>query len=176
MGNFANMAVEYGVRVVELGTSESLIEATKNPQYEMLVLTPPTRRNGNSFLVGYKSYSNEEIAAIKAFVESGKTIIVSGWGDYYEGYDKYSDGTPHTLPATEQMSAQQNKLLAAIGSSLRISDDEVKDDVTNGGQPQRLYLNEYNLDNSFLDRVNPLEQVYIRPMMIKMEQQVLKAF
>jgi len=160
MGNFANMAVDYDVRVVELSTSEALIEATTNPKYQMLVLTPPTRRNGNAFLVGYKSYSDDEIAAIADFAASGKTVIITGWGDYYEGYSEYSDGVAYTLPAEEQMSAQQNKLLKAIGSNLRLSDDEIKDDDKNGGQPQRLYLENYNLDNVFLQGVKPLEQVY----------------
>ncbi|MBN2796933.1 MAG: chitobiase/beta-hexosaminidase C-terminal domain-containing protein [Clostridia bacterium] len=160
MGNFANMAVESDVRVVELKTSEDLIAATQNPQYKMIILTPPTRRNGNAFLLGYKSYSEEEIVAIRAFAEKGNTVIVTGWGDYYESYDKYSDGTAYTLPADQQMSAQQNTLLAALGSNIRVSDDEVKDDTNNGGSPQRLYFTEYNLLNQFAIKVSPSEQVY----------------
>ncbi len=160
MGNFANMAVESDVRVIELKTSEELIAATQNPKFKMIILTPPTRRNGNNFLLNYRSYSDAEIAAIKAFSELGNTVIITGWGDYYESYTKYSDGTAHTLPVGEHMSAQQNKLLDALGSSLRVSDDEVKDDVTNQGQAQRLHLKEYNLDNAFLESVKPLEQVY----------------
>ncbi|GAU78374.1 S-layer homology domain-containing protein [Fusibacter sp. 3D3] len=160
MGNFTNMAVDYNVRVVELRTSEALIEATKNPKYEMLVLTPPTRRNGTAFLLGYKNYTDAEITAISEFSKSGKTVIITGWGDYYEGYTKYSDGTTYTLPADDQMSAQQNKLLAALGSTLRVSDDEIKDDVQNGGQAQRLYLTNYDLSNPFLSGVKPAEQVY----------------
>ncbi len=160
MGNFANMAVDSDVRVVELNTSEELLAATQDARYTMIILTPPTRRNGNAFLIDYKSYTDEEIAAIKSFAEKGNTVIVTGWGDYYESYDKFSDGTPHDLPADQQMSAQQNKLLEALGSSLRISDDEVKDDTNNGGQPQRLYLTEYNMANEFVANVSPTEQVY----------------
>lgn len=160
MGNFANMAVEYDVRVVELKTSEALIAAASNPKYQMLVLTPPTRRNGSNFLIGYKSYTDEEIAAIKSFAESGKTVIITGWADYYEGYTKYSDGTPHTLPADQHMAAQQNRLLTAIGASLRLSDDEIKDDVNNGGSSPRLYLTNYNTDNPFIARVKTDVQVY----------------
>ncbi len=160
MGNFANMAVGYDVRVVELETSEALIAATQNSKYKMMVLTPPTRRNGINFLLGYKSYSDAEVAAIKAFAESGRTVIVAGWSDNYENYTKYSDNTPYKLPAEEQMSAQQNKLLAALGSTLRISDDEIQDPVTNGGSAQRLYLKNYNLDNPLLKGVVPAEQVF----------------
>lgn len=160
MGNFADMAVDSDVRVVELETSEALIAATQNSKYAMLILTPPTRRNGSGFLIGYKSYTEAEIAAIKAFGESGRTIIITGWGDYYEGYTKYSDGTAHVLPLDQHMAAQQNKLLLALGSTLRVSDDEIKDDTNNGGQPQRLYLTDYNLSNPFLAYVSPSEQVY----------------
>lgn len=160
MGNFANMAVEYGVRVVELETKEALIAATQNPKYKMLVLTPPTRRDGSAFKLGYKSYDAEEIAAVKAFAEQGNTVILTGWGDYYESYTKYTDNTPHTLPAEQHMAAQQNNILRAIGASLRLSDDEIKDDTNNGGQAMRLYLTNYNMGNPFLARVDADKQVY----------------
>ncbi|MBE0450952.1 MAG: lamin tail domain-containing protein [Clostridia bacterium] len=160
MGNFAEMAMDYDVRVVELETSEALLAATQSDKFEMLIFTPPTRRNGSNFLIGYKNYSDEEIQAVKAFAESGKTVIVTGWSDYYENYTKYSDGTAYTLPAEDHMAAQQNKLITALGSSLRIADDQIKDTVNNGGQAQRLYLENYNLDNPFLANVVPDEQVY----------------
>ena len=54
----------------------------------------------------------------------------------------------------------RNRLLSAIGVSLRVSDDEIKDDKNNGGQPQRLYLTNYNLENTFLDNVVPEKQGY----------------
>lgn len=160
MGNFANMAVKSDVRVVELDTSEAFLKAMQDPRYKMLILTPPTRRNGKEFLVDYASYSDEEIEAIKAFVKKGNTVIVTGWADKYEGYSKFTGGTPHQLPADQQMSVQQNKLLEAMGSTLRISDDGVKDHKNNEGQSQRLYLTEYNLSNDFVKNVNPKEQVY----------------
>ena len=62
------------------------------------------------------------------------------------------------------MAAQQNKLLAAMGSSLRISDDATNDDKFNGGQPQRLYFNTYG--DSFLtegvevDPEHPNDRLY----------------
>ncbi|MDR2750554.1 MAG: S-layer homology domain-containing protein, partial [Clostridiales bacterium] len=152
MGNFAILAAEYDVRVVELKTSEDLIEATQNPRYKMMVLTPPTRRNGTVILDGYKNYSDAELEAITKFSEAGNVVILSGWGDYYESYA--------TFPAGDHMAAQQNKVLESLGSTLRISDDELKDDVSNGGQAQRLYLTEYNMDNQFLEGVLPAEQVY----------------
>ena len=84
-------------------------------------------------------------------------MILTGWGDYYESYASF--------PAEDHMAAQQNKILAALGSSLRIADDETKDDKHNGGQSQRLYLSVYDFDSFLLDGVeydeaNPHDNMY----------------
>lgn len=161
MGNFANLSVGYDVRVVELKTAEALIAATNDSKYRMIVLTPPTRRNGDKFLLNYKSYSDEVVAAIKSFAEKGNTVVITGWGDFYEGYKAFTDGVTHTLPANQHMAAQQNKILAALGATLRVSDDEIKDKVgTTAGQEMRLYLKNYNMDNPFLAGVKPTAQVF----------------
>lgn len=151
MGNFINMGTDYGIRVSELKTTDDLISATKNPKYKMLILTPPTRRNGNQLLADYKNWSDEEIKAIADFAKAGNTVVVTGWGDYYEHYTGLSQ--------SDHMAAQQNKILEAIGSKLRISDDELKDEVNNGGQSQRLYLKEINKLNKYMAKVAD-SQVY----------------
>lgn len=51
------------------------------------------------------------------------------------------------------MAAQQNKVLQALGSSLRIADDATHDDNLNGGQSQRLYFSTYNWDSFLLEGV-----------------------
>lgn len=142
MGNFAQLAAKFNVRVVELKTSEALIDAMQNPKYKMMVFTVPSRRNGTTGRIPFKSYSQSEIDAVAAFAKSGKTVIITGWGDYYENYSNLK-GDP-SFTADQHMAAQQNKLLAAIGASLRIADDEAKDNSNNGGQAQRLYLTDYN--------------------------------
>lgn len=63
------------------------------------------------------------------------------------------------------MAAQQNRILSALGSSLRISDDGTLDDVLNGGQNPRLYFSTYNFDHPLLsgieyDPVNPNDKLY----------------
>ena len=72
-------------------------------------------------------------------------MIVCGWGDNYENYN-LPEGTKH-------MAATQNELLAALGSSIRLGDDEVMDDELNGGQTQRLYFNAYNFDSYLMEGV-----------------------
>ena len=159
MGNFSSLAMQNGVRTVQLNTSEELIAACENEsgKYKAIILTAPSRRDGNVLRDPYATYSEAEIAAIKAFNAAGGAIVITGWGDYYESYSSFT--------AADHMAAQQNKLLAAMGSSLRVSDDEIKDDSYNGGQNQRLYLSSYNFESSLLEGVeydanNPHDNKY----------------
>ncbi len=157
MGNFGNLAAGYSVRTVELKTGEDLIAACSNEKYKAIILTAPSRRNGTALRDPYDTYSDAEIAALAAFNNNGGTVVLCGWGDFYESYASF--------PAEDHMAAQQNKLLAALGSSLRISDDGVNDDALNGGQTQRLYLSTYNFDSFLLDGVdydaeNPNNNLY----------------
>ena len=159
MGNFGNLAAGYSVRTVELKTSEDLIAACENAdgKYKALILTAPSRRDGSALRNPYATYTDDEIAAIVAFNNAGGTVVLCGWGDYYESYASF--------PAEEHMAAQQNKILSALGSSLRISDDETKDETWNGGQSQRLYLSSYNFDSFLLNGVeydaeNPHNNMY----------------
>lgn len=159
MGNFSSLAMQNGVRTVQLNTSEELIAACKNEsgKYKAIILTAPSRRDGSALRNPYATYSDAEIEAIKAFNEAGGAIVITGWGDYYESYSEF--------PASDHMAAQQNKLLAALGSSIRVSDDEIKDDSYNGGQNQRLYLSSYNFESPLLEGVeydanNPHDNKY----------------
>ena len=159
MGNFSNLAAGYSVRTVQLNTSEELIAACENEsgKYKAIILTAPSRRNGDSLREPYATYSEAEIDALVSFNAAGGTVVVAGWGDYYESYEDF--------PAKDHMAAQQNLILEALGSSLRVSDDELKDDTYNGGQPQRLYLSSYNFSSFLLNRVefdadNPHSNLY----------------
>ena len=145
MGNFGELAAAYSVRTVTLNTSEELIAACSNSKYKAIILTAPSRRNGEALRKPYKTYSDAEISAINDFNEKGGMVVLAGWSDYYERYEAF--------PAADHMAAQQNKVLAALGSSLRISDDGTLDDKLNGGQPQRLYFSSYNLANPLMDGV-----------------------
>ncbi len=157
MGNFGELAADYSVRTVELKTSADLLAACYNEKYKAIVLTAPSRRNGSALRDPYATYSDNEIEALVAFNNNGGAVILCGWGDYYESYTVF--------PAEDHMAAQQNKVLTALGSSLRISDDETKDNTWNGGQAQRLYFSSYNFDSFLLDGVeydaeNPHNNMY----------------
>ncbi|MDO4815443.1 MAG: S-layer homology domain-containing protein [Bacillota bacterium] len=145
MGNFSQLAAGYSVRTVELKTSADLIAACDNDKYKAIILTAPSRRDGSALRNPYNCYSDEEIAALTAFNNAGGAIVLAGWSDYYESYSSF--------PEADHMAAQQNKLLAALGSSLRIADDGTNDDSLNGGQTQRLYFNTYNNDSFLVEGV-----------------------
>jgi len=150
MGNFSSLAAQSNVRCVILNSSDELIAAAKNEngKFKMLVLTAPSRRNGTVLREPYSNYLDTEIAAIKGFSEAGGTLVLCGWSDNYENYKSFK--------ADDHMAAQQNKLLKAIGASLRISDDGTWDDVLSAYKPTdkndnnkaRLYLSSYNWDNA----------------------------
>ncbi len=147
MGNFSTLAAGYAVRTVELNTSADLLAACENAngKYRAIVLTAPSRRDGDALRDPYDNYRDEEIAALKAFNAAGGMVILAGWSDYYESYKDF--------PEADHMAAQQNKILEALGSSLRISDDATVDDTLNGGQSQRLYLSTYNWDHFLMEGV-----------------------
>ena len=145
MGNFGELAAAYSVRTVTLKTSEALIAACGNSKYKAIILTAPSRRDGSALRKPYATYSDAELDAIASFNGAGGMVILAGWSDHYESYESF--------PAADHMAAQQNLVLAKLGSSLRISDDGTLDDKLNGGQPQRLYFSSYNLDNPLMTGV-----------------------
>ena len=162
MGNFGELASKYSVRTVQLNTSADLIAACSNPKYKALILTAPSRRLAAA-QADPKTYSAEELAAITAFNANGGTVILAGWSDNYENYDVIQNN-----PAIKHMAATQNEVLAALGSSLRISDDATYDDkrsAADGVDKWRLYFSSYNMDNLLnngviFDADHPFDKLY----------------
>ena len=162
MGNFGELAAKYSVRTVELKTSEELIAACSNEKFKALILTAPSRRL-EAAQADPKTYSADELAAITKFNANGGTVVLAGWSDNYENYPAIQNN-----PAIKHMAATQNEVLAALGSSLRISDDATYDDArskADGVEQWRLYFSTYNMDNFLLDRVeydaqHPYDKLY----------------
>lgn len=162
MGNFGNLAAGYGVRTVELKSSEELIAACANEKYKALIFTAPSRRLADAQR-DPRTYSPAELAAVSAFHEAGGMVILAGWSDNYENYDVIQGN-----PDIKHMAATQNELLAALGSSLRISDDATYDDVrsaADGVDKWRLYFSSYNWENLLTENVefdanHPFDRMY----------------
>ena len=162
MGNFGELAAEYSVRTVMLKTSEELIAACGNPKYKAIILTAPSRRL-EAAQKDPKTYSEDELNALKTFNDNGGMVILAGWSDNYENYPIIQNN-----PAIKHMAATQNEVLAALGSSLRISDDATYDDVrsaADGVDKWRLYFSSYNMENPLLkgvefDEEHPFDKLY----------------
>ena len=162
MGNFGELAAAYSVRTVTLKTSEELIAACGNPKYKAIILTAPSRRL-EAAQKDPKTYSEDELNALKTFNDNGGMVILAGWSDNYENYDVIQNN-----PAIKHMAATQNEVLAKLGSSLRISDDATYDDVrsaADGVDKWRLYFSTYNMENPLLNGVefdaeHPYDKLY----------------
>ena len=162
MGNFGELAAAYSVRTVTLKTSEELIAVCGNSKYKAIILTAPSRRL-EAAQADPKTYSTEELNAIKTFNDNGGMVILAGWSDNYENYPIIQNN-----PDIKHMAATQNEVLAKLGSSLRISDDATYDDVrsaADGVDKWRLYFSSYNMDNPLLDGVefdaeHPYDKLY----------------
>ena len=162
MGNFGELAAEYSVRTVMLKTSEELIAACGNPKYKAIILTAPSRRL-EAAQKDPKTYSEDELNALKTFNDNGGMVILAGWSDNYENYDAVQSN-----PAIKHMAATQNEVLAKLGSSLRISDDATYDDersAADGVEKWRLYFSSYNMENPLLkgvefDAKHPYDKLY----------------
>ena len=162
MGNFGELAAAYSVRTVTLKTSEELIAACGNSKYKAIILTAPSRRL-EAAQKDPKTYSEDELNALKTFNDNGGMVILAGWSDNYENYPIIQSN-----PAIKHMAATQNEVLAKLGSSLRISDDATYDDVrsaADGVDKWRLYFSSYNMDNPLLDGVefdaeHPYDKLY----------------
>ena len=162
MGNFGELAAAYSVRTVTLKTSEELIAACGNSKYKAIILTAPSRRL-EAAQKDPKTYSTEELNAIKTFNDNGGMVILAGWSDNYENYPIIQNN-----PDIKHMAATQNEVLAKLGSSLRISDDATYDDVrsaADGVDKWRLYFSSYNMENPLLkgvefDEEHPYDKLY----------------
>lgn len=162
MGNFGELAAAYSVRTVTLKTSEELIAACGNSKYKAIILTAPSRRL-EAAQKDPKTYSEDELNALKTFNDNGGMVILAGWSDNYENYPIIQNN-----PNIKHMAATQNEVLAKLGSSLRISDDATYDDersAADGVEKWRLYFSSYNMENPLLkgvefDAEHPYDKLY----------------
>ena len=142
MTNFAKLAEEYDVRLVDI---KGGITAEKLAGLKALILTPPNRKTSVGAL---GEYSAAEIAAVKAFADSGNMLIVTGLADYGDGKNN----------AVYHAAYQQNLILDAVGAKTRIVDDEMIDNTTNAGQNYRLRFKNYNMDTPYNSGVDPAQE------------------
>ena len=137
MSNFVALAADNSIEVT-IETEE--ITAEDLEDCALLVISAPAKKSGTANAGDYVAclFEDEFIELVADYVGNGGTVILCGLADYQD--KSAASGDYHTA-------AQINKLLAAIGSSMTLNDDEACDDENNGGQNYRLYLSTYNTED-----------------------------
>ena len=136
MSNFVKLAGEKNIRV-NIENNEITKEMLEN--CALLMISAPAKKSGTANAGEYspKHYSEEFLAMVAEYVANGGSVVVCGLADYQDS-------------TTGQTATEQNKLLEAIGSTIKMNSDEVYDEVNNGGQAYRLYPTNFNEDSQWL--------------------------
>lgn len=134
--SFISIAADKNVKakvVKDEITAETLKDAA------ILVVSAPAKKTGTANAGDYKvsHYEDSFLETVKEYVENGGTVIVCGLADYQD-------------TTSGQTATETNKLLEAIGATIRMNSDEAYDEVNNGGQPYRLYYKNVNTSSPYL--------------------------
>ena len=142
MGNFTELAASMNAQVTIKQPGET-ITAADLEDVALLVISAPLKYDGRDDLpegATQSTFSAEFIELVANYARNGGTVILCGLADYQDN----NDGAPYC--STEQI----NPILEAMGSTLRLNDDEVLDDDENhnGGSEQlyRVYMTDFNTE------------------------------
>ena len=135
MSAFISICAQKNIRA-QVETNE--ITPERLSKCSLLVLAAPAKKAGTANAGDYtvSHYSDEFLTMVKDYVAAGGSVIVCGLADYSDSTDC-------------QTATEQNKLLSAIGSTIRMGSDEVWDDDNNGGQAYRMYPVTYNMESQY---------------------------
>ncbi|SDB22653.1 Chitobiase/beta-hexosaminidase C-terminal domain-containing protein [Pseudobutyrivibrio sp. YE44] len=136
VSSFISLCGKKNIRAtVEIGE----ITPEKLKDVKLFVISAPAKKSGTAGAGDYEvhHYSDEFIAMVKDYVANGGSVAICGLADYSDSTDC-------------QTATEQNKLLEAIGATIRMGSDEVCDDTNNGGQVYRMYPTTFNYDSEFL--------------------------
>jgi len=155
--NFAMVAAEYNLVTEVLRTEQALIDAASDPDFVMLLISSPGRQGSiitDPARGEHRNFSQATIDAVADFVERGGTVAIAGFGNFNE--------TGGTIPGLEgSNNFQLNRLLAAIGSNIRIGDTSHSAPVgfRDPAAHQHLlrYRENFNLSNPFMAGIIPFE-------------------
>ena len=125
------LAKESDVRLT-VAKNESDFDFRK--EYRFLLISAPSRPFSDAFL-----------ETVTEFARLGGSIVLCGQAD--------------RLESGFHSAAQLNRLLSALGSTMKIQDDTAWDSVNSGKRPYQIYSDQINRDSSFCGPVNE-NQVY----------------
>ena len=138
LGNFTTIANKENI-AVNIETEKITDEMLENT--DLLVISAPAKKSSNANGISYQpqEFSEEFIEMVKRYTDNGGSLIICGIADYQDGTGVYATST------------QLNKLLAGIGATSRINNDEVVDDDNKvNSQNFRLAFTNFNMENEFL--------------------------
>ena len=138
MTNFINMGTSDNIQVKIVQPGEE-VTAGMLEDVALFVVSAPLKYTSDYTGEAQPSvFEDDFIQVVSDYVNGGGTVVVCGLADYQDA----NGGLPYTSYA------QANSLLEGIGSTMRINDDELIDQDDNGGQPYRLYFDDFNYDSS----------------------------
>jgi len=134
MTNFINMGTADNIQVRIAQPGETITAETLE-DISLFVISAPLKYTSDYTGDAQPSvFEDDFVKMVGEYVKGGGTVIVCGLADYQDS----NKGLPYTTYE------QVNKLLAAIGTTMRVNDDELIDQNENGGQPYRLYFDDFN--------------------------------
>ena len=138
MTNFINMGTADNIQVRIAQPSEEITADTLE-DVALFVISAPLKYTSDYTGDAQPSvFEDDFIQTVSDYVQGGGTVIVCGLADYQDA----NSGLPYTTYE------QANNLLEDIGSTMRVNDDELIDQDENGGQPYRLYFDDFNTDST----------------------------
>ncbi len=141
-GNLNNMAAIAGNAGIQVHIEHEKITPEMLGSCSLLVISAPATKAYSKYEVpAAKPFEDDFIAMVADYVKAGGSVIVCGLADYQD----------KGAPAENHTAAQLNKLLAAIGSSMRINDDEAYDDVNFSNEKYRLYPTNFNMESKWCE-------------------------
>ena len=146
-GNVNNMTTIAAAQGIQVHVEKNAITPEMLENCSLLVISAPAKKSGTANAGDYvaKPFEDAFIAMVADYVKAGGSVIVCGLADYQ---DKGAVGG-----AEGHTAAQLNKLLAALGSTMTINDDEAYDEERNGGQAYRLYPENFNMDSRWCEGI-----------------------
>lgn len=138
MTNFINMGTSDNIQVKIVQPGEEVTPEMLQ-DVALFVISAPLKYTSDYTGDAQPSvFEDSFIQTVSDYVNNGGTVVVCGLADYQDA----NSGLPYTSYE------QANNLLSGIGSTMRINDDELIDQDENGGQPYRLYFDDFNYEST----------------------------
>ena len=138
MTNFINMGTSDNIQVKIVQPGEEVTPEMMQ-DVALFVISAPLKYTSDYTGDAQPSvFEDSFIQTVSDYVNDGGTVVVCGLADYQDS----NSGLPYTSYE------QANNLLSGIGSTMRINDDELIDQDENGGQPYRLYFDDFNYEST----------------------------